>query len=520
MSKKISTNTKKELLEALRCRYQESTKKEKVRILDEFVEVSGYHRKHAIRLFSKRYTWNKTEQSDIPLTIQHGRRIYDEAVKEALIVTWEAADRICGKRLKAILPDLVNAMERHGHLNLEAELRRRLLSASAATIDRLLSPIRNHNRSRKKKRRTPKLKKKIPIRTSSDWNDPNPGYFEIDLVVHSGGSMADSFIHTLAVTDICTEWTECIPLLAREQSLVVEGLDVLFQQIPIPVKGIDSDNDSAFINETLLDFCKKKNIEFTRSRAYRKNDQAWIEQKNGAVVRKMVGYERYSGIVAGQSLAQLYQIVRLYINYFQPSFKLQKKKRIGAKVRKIYDLPTTPCDRLLNHPEVNEDTKEMLRAQRQQLDPVELLHQIREGQAVLAALVSEDGFVDGPAKKTLDQFLSQLPKLWKSGEARPTHRTKTVKPRDWRTRKDPFENVWLDVLGWLQRDPDATAKELFIRLQKEHPGRFPDCQIRTLQRRVREWRHVMAKKLVYACIEGDSEANGTKSCGFDGKPRK
>ena len=315
--------------------------------------------------------------------------------------------------------------------------------------------------------------------------------------------MAGSFIHTLVTTDVSSGWTEFLPLLAREQSLVVEGLDAIFQQIPFPVLGIDSDNDSAFINDTLLAFCQKHHIEFTRSRAYHKNDQAWVEQKNGAVIRRMVGHERFSGIVAGQALAHLYQAARLYVNYFQPSFKLRKKIRDGAKVKRTYYPPATPCDRLLKHPAVDEQIKEKLRLQRKQLDPVELLHRIREGQSALAALASTDTSPQGPGRESLDQFLAQLPRLWQSGEVRPTHRSQYAKPRHWRTRKDPFEEVWYDVLCWLQQEPDTTAKALFERLHDEYPERFTDGQLRTLQRRVREWRTIMARKLVYACIDGN-----------------
>jgi hypothetical protein len=325
--------------------------------------------------------------------------------------------------------------------------------------------------------------------------------------------MAGSFIHTLAVTDISSQWTDFVPLLAREQSLVVEGLTALFQRIPFPVLGIDSDNDGAFINDTLLSFCDSRKLEFTRCRAYQKNDQAWIEQKNGAVVRRLVGHERFSGVVAGQALAHLYEAARLYVNYFQPSFKLCEKSRQGAKVSRRYHAPATPCARLLLDPAVGKDIKERLRTRAQELDPLALLHRIREGQAALAALVAPDSDQEGPGRQSLDQFLSQLPKLWRQGEVRPTHRTRSAKPRDWRTRKDPFADVWLDVLRWLQKDPDATAKELFARLREKHPGRFTDGQLRTLQRRVKEWRQLMAKELVYACIEPSVESRDVAAVG-------
>jgi hypothetical protein len=254
----------------------------------------------------------------------------------------------------------------------------------------------------------------------------------------------------------------------------------------------------------LLRYSKTKHIKFTRSRAYRKNDQAWIEQKNGAVVRRFVGHDRFSGVVAGQALAHLYQAIRLYVNYFQPSFKLKEKSRKGAKVQRTYHEPATPCERLLEHSKVDAETKERLRIHRQQLDPVGLLHQIRNDQAVLASLASQDT-ATGPERKSLEQFLSQLPTLWRSGEVRPTHRAPAKKPRYWRTRKDPFEKVWPEILCWLQATPEITAKSLFQRLKKEHPGQFVDSQLRTLQRRVKEWRYIMAKKLVYACMDGDDQ---------------
>ena len=260
--------------------------------------------------------------------------------------------------------------------------------------------------------------------------------------------------------------------------------------------GINSDNDSRFINESVTSYCDEKSIVFTRSRPYRKNDQAWIEQKNGAVVRRFVGYARFSGSVAGQTLSHLYHDLRLFVNYFQPSFKLQGKQRDGAKVRKTYSPPTTPCDRLLAHPEVGDDVKDSLRHERAALDPTQLLHRIRQSQSALASLASPGQVTDEQACD-LDRFLAQLPRLWQQGEVRPTHRRAPAKARDYRTRKDPFEGEWGTVLGWLEQEPDATAKDLFLRLQQEHPGMFPDGQLRTLQRRVRQWRHIMAKNLVY-----------------------
>ena len=254
----------------------------------------------------------------------------------------------------------------------------------------------------------------------------------------------------------------------------------------------------------LVNYCKNNGIEYTRSRPYRKNDQAWVEQKNSAVVRRFIGYERFTGVVAGQALAQVYQNIRLYVNYFQPSFKLLEKERKSAKVRRVYDKPTTPYNRLMNHSNVGDSEKNSLHSESIQLDPVYLLHQIRDKQAAIAALTSQDYPTTGPGRKSLEEFLAQLPNLWKYGDARPTHSKKKQKTHYWRTRTDPFEDVWPDVLKWLQEEPDNTAKELFHRLQRYYPGRFSDGQLRTLQRRVKEWRHIMARNLVYFSMDLNS----------------
>jgi hypothetical protein len=400
-----------------------------------------------------------------------------------------------------ILPSLITAMERHKHLSLEPAVRELVLSASPATIDRLLNHVRSTGSRRKKRTRATKFTKQIPVRTFADWKEPEPGFLEIDFVSHGGPSMQGVFLWSLAATDVCSGWTEMVALVAREQSLVVEGLEVLRRQFPMPIRGIDSDNDSAFMNETLLTYCQQNKIEFTRSRAYQKNDQAWIEQKNGAVVRRFVGYERFTGLIAGQCLARLYQTVRLYVNFFQPSFKLLSKTRVGAKVKKRYHKPATPCDRLLAHASIAATTKESLCKEQTCLDPLDLLHRIRECQAALAAVGSGE-LGHGPERETLEEFLGKLPEMWRDGEVRPTHRNEASTPRYWRTRTDPFESAWPEILLWLQADPDASAKSLMDRLNRQFPGQFPDGQLRTLQRRIREWRRTMARTLVNG-LEGE-----------------
>ena len=249
MVTEISATTRTEVLAAIRKRYREASKRDKSRMLDEFVAMVGCHRKHAVRLLGQHE--RSAGHSD-----PRGRCIYDEAVRQALVVVWEAADRICGKRLKAALPSMVESLERHGHLDLDPDVRERLFSASASTMDRLLRPVRERAGSRRRLKRRRKMGSRVPVRTFMDWNEPSPGYLEIDLVTHGGGAVSGAFIHSLVATDVCSGWTEAVPLLAREQSLVVEGLEAISGVFPVPVRGIDSDNDSVFINETLVGYCE------------------------------------------------------------------------------------------------------------------------------------------------------------------------------------------------------------------------------------------------------------------------
>jgi hypothetical protein len=504
----LDRDTQQELTAAVSARYRRSTKVEKALILDEFIAITGYHRKHAIRVLN-----SGTPQR------QEGRRgrasVYDEAVQQALIVLWEASDRICGKRLKPLIPLLISALERHGHLELDAIVREKLLQASASTIDRLLAPARSAGRPHDKKRSVPAIRAAVPVRTFGDWENPDPGFMEADLVAHCGGNMGGSFVHTLVLTDVATGWTECVPLLVRDSGLVVAALRRLSETMPFPFRGIDTDNGGEFVNETLQAYCLSEGLEFTRSRPYRKNDQAWVEQKNGAVVRRLVGYGRLEGIAAAETLSRLYASSRLFVNFFQPFFKLIEKQRFGARVSKRYETPATPCSRLLASKTINEAIKHRLRAVTLTLDPLRLLDEIRHVQRHVAGLAQGRELAMLTHRDAdLERFLASLSTLWRSGEVRPTHQKAPKRKHDWRTRPDAFVDVWPQVLVWLETEPDRTAKELFLRLQALHPRRFSDGQLRTLQRRVKEWRSLAAKKLILA--HNSSSLNGvshTKTVG-------
>src|SRR5262245_36371572 len=284
--KKMTHVMRTELADAIRSRYTAAAHRDKRRILDEFIAATGYQEKSAIRVLNTPPEPKRRQTRKRP-------SIYDEAARGALIVLWEASDRICGKRLKALLPILLPALERNGHLKLETEIRCKILSMSAATIDRLLRTPRRTTLTKKPSRVVPELRRRIKMRTFGDWHEPLPGSMEMDLVAHCGEANRGSYIHSLVLTDIASGWTEAAPIVVREGSLVVETLERIRMGLPFALRALDVDNGSEFVNEKLIEYCLGRGIELTRSRPYRKNDQAWIEQKNGAVIRKLLGYRRF-----------------------------------------------------------------------------------------------------------------------------------------------------------------------------------------------------------------------------------
>ena len=276
---------------------------------------------------------------------------------------------------------LIAAMERHGHLALDAEVRARLGAISAATIDRVLAPARARTSNRRRRvASSPAIRRSVPIRTHADWDDPAPGFMEADLVAHSGPSTSGSFVQTLVLTDIATGWTECAPLLFREQQLLGEVMTVVREGLPVPLLGFDTDNDTVFINETIKAWCGAAGVAFTRSRPHRKNDQAHIEPQERRRRAADGGLPGARGLAAAEALARLYRPMRLFV-FFQPSFKLAEKRREGALVRKRYHAPLTPHQRLLADPRVPQALKDALDAQHAELDPVRLLGEIRAARA-------------------------------------------------------------------------------------------------------------------------------------------
>jgi hypothetical protein len=300
----------------------------------------------------------------------------------------------------------------------------------------------------------------------------------------------------------------------REQSVLTAVLGEIRNMLPFPLLGFDTDNDSVFLNETVRDYCQAAGIAFTRCRPYRKNDQAWVEQKNGAVVRQAVGYRRFEGLEAAAALARLYRSLRLFVNYFQPSFKLAGKARDGARVRKRYHAPATPYQRLMADPRTRDAIRRELEAGYTKLDPVRLLSEIRQAQARLVE-IADQPVVEAPSTErapTLEQFLASLRTAWRCGEVRPTSRSKETKKRG-RRRPDPFAAVTAELRIWFDAEPWRTSRELFERLQAERPGKFPDGQLRTLQRRIKDWRRDRAHAMVFGAITANEPAQADEAMG-------
>jgi len=360
-----------EYVQALRSRYFKASKEEKGKMLDEFTQVTGLHRKAAIRLLRRLSQPRAGKRCGRP-------RKYGTGEAEALRVVWEASDRLCSRRLQPFLPEMVKVLRQHSEQIIDAATEGQLCRMSAATIDRLLRPHRRLGGRRGLTTTRPGslLKSSIPIRTFTDWQENKPGFLEMDLVAHCGESTEGFYLNTLGAVDVASGWTECLPVWGKGQERVGGAVHKIRQRLPFPLLGLDSDNGSEFINRHLFTYCHQQGITFTRSRAYKKNDSCHVEQKNGNVVRRLVGYDRYTSKVAYQCLGRLYDIVRLYMNFFQPTMKLLSKTRHGAKVHKVYDTAQTPYQRLLEAGILTEAKQRELAATYHGLNPVLLLKQM------------------------------------------------------------------------------------------------------------------------------------------------
>jgi transposase InsO family protein len=355
-----------EYAEAVRARYRAAMKVEKGAILDEFCRTTGYHRKAAIRLLAG---------SRRPPRPRPRARRYGAEVAAALAQVHAAAGGICAKRLVPFLPELVARLERHGELALDPQTRLLLLELSAATADRLLGrgrrrPVQEHRTAAAVWRGS------VPLRTFGEWTDTTPGALQADLVVHGGGSTAGFYLTTLVVVDVATGWTELEALWGHGQERVAGALERIRRRLPFALRALHTDNGAEFLNATVLRWAGEHDVTLSRGRPYRKNDQAWVEQRNWTAVRRVVGYDRYSSREAHAALRALYPALSAWLNLLQPLQKLTSKERHGAKLVRRYDLARTPYRRLLLSGLADEGAQRALARYFDAVNPVALRREV------------------------------------------------------------------------------------------------------------------------------------------------
>jgi hypothetical protein len=395
--------TRRELSKEVARRYQKAGRGEKMRVLREFCQSTGYNRHYAAFLLRNHgrqvFLRSPTGERVVVLIGEHRMkkrrrerpRIYDQAVHDKLTYFWEVMDYSCGKRLKRVLPLLVEKARQFNELRLRRDVAEKLHRISPATIDRMLKAERKkvELRCRSKTKPGTLLKKQIAFRSGTEWDEDKVGFVELDLVGHDGGNANGDYCFTLNMTDIKSGWTEDQAIRNKAQIWVFEALQEIRSRLPFDLLGIDSDNGSEFINHHLFAYCQQEGLTFTRSRPYQKNDNCHVEQKNFTAVRNFVGYCRYDHEEEQVLLNELYGQLRLYLNFFHPQMKLVSKERIGTKVRKKYDEPQTPHQRLLNCDELSDEKKRKLQAIFAQLNPFALKRSINAFQEKLQKLVHE-----------------------------------------------------------------------------------------------------------------------------------
>ena len=396
----LDMRQKKAVTKELKKRYSKATKKKKGIMLDEFCATTGYNRSYAswiLKIKKDRVLgYMKTGGKTIKFVAakkkagKKGRpKIYTYDVFLALKKIWVVFDLICGKRLAPFMAEAVGKLKKHRELETTGEVDRKLTTMSASTIDRLLKKEKDRYRLGKGRKGTKPgtlLKNQIPIRTFADWDNAVPGFTECDLVAHDGGNSSGDYMQSLNFVDIATCWDSTAACKNKAQVNVFRALEAIVARFPFDILGIDSDNGSEFINAHLLTYCLKNEITFTRSRAYKKNDSCFVEQKNYSVVRRNVGYLRHDTDEELHVLNELYIYLDSYVNYFQPVVKLVSKTRVGSKVTKKYDRAKTPFRRVLDSKYVDDKIKKSLKREYDRLNPVELKRNITRLQDELLKL--------------------------------------------------------------------------------------------------------------------------------------
>ena len=393
---RLTMKERKAVTKGLAGQYRRARKANKKILLNSFTEATTYNRhyvawllrSHDREIFLGRQV---VLRGDLHKRVYSPReRVYDETVLVPLTKVWEVMDYPCGKRLVSVIALVLENLARHRRIRIGSGICEKLCRTSAATVDRLLSKERKKYVLKGRSHTKPGtlLKHQIPVRTFSDWDEKRAGFVEIDLVGHDGGNVTGEFGYTLDMTDVHTAWTETEAVRNKAQVWVFEAMKRLRARLPFDLFGIDSDNGSEFINAHFFRYCKVERITFTRGRAYKKNDGCYVEQKNYSVVRRAVGYARYDTEKEIGLLNLLYGHLRLYTNYFQPTMKLIEKVRNGANVRKRYDAPRTPYQRVLDSPDVPEEKKEAIREVYRNLDLFRLKQEITSVQETLEKSVT------------------------------------------------------------------------------------------------------------------------------------
>ena len=383
----MGQQSKNEYLKSCRARYPGRNRAGKTAMIDEVSDTLGWDRKHTIKALNGRVSLGKGAKR------RGSKEIYGEAEKKVIVEIWKRSEQPCGKLLKVTLTLWMKSYET-SHGKLPRSVRRKVLCCSERQLERITAPHRAGGRGRygrSRGRTSHRLKTSVPVRCGP-WEVDRPGWLEADTVSHGGGSSSGEFMWSLTLTDIHTGWTELAGLWGQTGGEVCTGMRRIEGRLPFEMLGFDCDNGSEFLNTVLEAYLRNRERppNWTRSRAYKKNDQAHVEQKNFTHVRRLLGYGRFERLELVALVNDLYETAWLPLrNYFTPAMKLVEKRRVGSRVRKTYDAARTPCDRLLACPHVSEKTKRQLRARRAKLDPLELSARIEKKLGAIFEIVED-----------------------------------------------------------------------------------------------------------------------------------
>ncbi len=392
-------------------------------------------------------------------------RVFGPEVVKVLLRLWVMLDYPASRRLVAALPNVVEALERHGELALEAELKAKLLTISPATVDRLLREEKKRYllQSRAKTKPARLWRQKVPVQTSAEAERSQPGHLQVDLVGHDGGQARGDFLWTLTLTDPATGWTELATARNKSRFHVLAAFAAACARLPFPVVAVHTDNGAEFMNGHFVHYCGSRGITFSRSREFKKNDNCFVEQKNGSVARRFKGYARFDTDRAWKVMQELDATVSLFVNFFLPSQKLVAKHRQGAKVRKHYDAPQTPLARLLACPQIDEDTKRTLRQKAFFLNPARLARRIarlrRELTALATPLPSQPAPKQAQGRCRAAASWPRIPQPHLAAALGQSHRLCPHRPQPRRNTKEPIM-----ISGrFLMRLPTSLRADFYVR---------------------------------------------------------